>query len=141
MDDALIFGVVGGSTAVSEVVYLSRALPVTEFHGDLQDMDPTHVLRLAAPCEESRCVHFEGSRCTLGARIVEMVPAVVDVLPRCSIRSTCRWYAEQGGSVCMRCPQVITRDHQRAGNEEVRIAAQPPAEASRSTERHRSRPR
>ncbi len=129
----MIFGVIGGSAAVPEVLYLSRAMPVTEFHGDLRDSDPTQVLRIAATCEESRCVHYEGSHCTLGERIVAMVPAVVDVLPRCAIRSTCRWYAEQGGSVCLRCPQVLTRDHQRAGNEQVRVAAQPPVEASRGT--------
>jgi hypothetical protein len=41
-------------------------------------------------------------------RIVNILPAVVDALPVCLIRSTCRWYEQEGHSACVRCPQVVT---------------------------------
>jgi hypothetical protein len=36
------------------------------------------------------------------------LPEVVDILPACQVRRSCRWYAEQGGAACRRCPQVVT---------------------------------
>jgi len=33
---------------------------------------------------------------------------VVSELPSCQIRDTCRWFAEEGGAACLRCPQVVT---------------------------------
>ena len=33
---------------------------------------------------------------------------VVDALPSCSIRNTCRWFADQERAACVRCPQVVT---------------------------------
>ena len=44
-----------------------------------------------------------------GERVAHQLEPVVDTLPPCQIRSTCRWFAEQGRQVCLRCPQVITR--------------------------------
>jgi hypothetical protein len=45
--------------------------------------------------------------------------------PVVQMHSSCRWYAEQGGSVCLRCPQVMTTDYPRPGNDLVRLAATP----------------
>ena len=53
-------------------------------------------------------MHFDGTRCSLAERIVSQLVPSVDALPVCQIRSTCRWYAEQGGAACMRCTQVVT---------------------------------
>ena len=66
------------------------------------------MFRYAARCEEHRCGHFDGTRCSLAARIVEQLPEVVELLPRCQIRPTCRWFAERGGAACRRCPQILT---------------------------------
>ena len=59
-------------------------------------------------CEKSACGHFSGDNCSLGRRVKSGLPPVVDALPSCLIRPSCRWYAEQGGEVCLRCPQVVT---------------------------------
>ena len=71
-------------------------------------VSPTEALRIAARCETSRCVHFDGQRCALARKIVDELPEVVDALSACSVRSSCRWYAEQGRAACLRCPQVVT---------------------------------
>jgi hypothetical protein len=37
-----------------------------------------------------------------------MLPAVVDALPVCTVRKDCRWYSQEGGAACLRCPGVTT---------------------------------
>jgi hypothetical protein len=61
-----------------------------------------------ATCEESRCSHFDGTDCRLATRIVQLLPPVVAVLPRCAVRNECRWFAQEGRAACLRCPQVVT---------------------------------
>ena len=93
----------------SRVAYLNEDVPVTaELLGQIGDVPPAQVFRLAGHCEEQRCTHFDGHHCRLVDRIVNILPEVVDALPICLIRSTCRWHAEQGGQACLRCPQVVT---------------------------------
>lgn len=73
---------------------------------------PTQVFRLAATCEESKCSHFDGLDCQLAKRIVQIMPAVVSALPPCIVRANCRWYVQEGGNACFRCPQVSTLNAQ-----------------------------
>ena len=71
-------------------------------------LNPIEVFRFAARCEEGRCGQYADGRCSLGQRLVDGLEEVVDALPSCTIRATCRWYAEQGRPACLRCPQVVT---------------------------------
>jgi hypothetical protein len=109
MAEARIFGVVGGTAATPEVAYLKSSATVTpEMLEQLGDLDPTHVFRFAARCEEGRCGQYKDGRCSLGQRIAEMLPPVTEALPSCQIRASCRWYEEVGAAACRRCPQVVT---------------------------------
>ena len=109
MVDAHVFGVVAGSVEEPRVAYLKRSAEVTpDMIGGLGDLDPTHVFRFSARCESGRCAQFADGRCSLASRIADQLPAVVDALPSCQIRATCRWHREIGDSVCLRCPQVMT---------------------------------
>jgi hypothetical protein len=109
MEGARVFGVISGTVQEPRVAYLKAEAVVTRaMLAKAAPADPTHVFRFAAACEEARCVHFDGRRCLLAGRIVEKLDPVVDALPPCLIRPTCRWYAEQGAAACYRCPQVVT---------------------------------
>lgn len=109
MAEARIFGVIGGDAAEPRVAYLKKKAQVTpQMLEALGDVDPTRVFRYAARCESGRCAQYENGRCSLAQRVVAMLPAVVDDLPSCQIRDTCRWFAEAGGDACRRCPQVVT---------------------------------
>ncbi len=109
MEGAQVFGVITGTPEAPRVAYLQGEATVDLTQPEaLGGLQPGHVFRIGARCEESRCQHFDGSRCMLARRIATQLPTVVDVLPRCRIRSTCRWFAEQGGAACLRCPQVVT---------------------------------
>jgi hypothetical protein len=91
------------------IVYLNELLPATADVLALSaPLKPTEVYRLSATCAEHKCPHFDGADCKLAARIVNILPAVVDALPPCTIRKDCRWYSQEGGAACQRCPEITT---------------------------------
>jgi hypothetical protein len=108
--DAQVFGVLTTSaTEELQVGYLTEALPATpELLSAAAPAKPTEVFRAAAPCFEQACKHFDGTNCQLAARITSMLDPVVSALPRCAIRQVCRWFRQEGGAACLRCPQVAT---------------------------------
>jgi hypothetical protein len=129
MLEARVFGVVAPGAPHPRVGYLAEPTPLTpELLDLLGDIKPTEVLRIAAHCEESRCSHFDGAHCTLAKRLKEALAPVTERLPPCTIRSTCRWYAEQGGEICLRCPQIVTLNA-GSGDANLRAAAAPPRDA------------
>ena len=123
-DDSVAFGVVGGTVARPRVAYLAEPLPVTDELLVLSSpVRPTEVLRFAAPCACSGCAHFDGTDCSLATRLVQLLPAVVDAPPPCRVRPSCRWWRQEGGAACFRCPQVVTDSYHAP--EHIRRAADP----------------
>ena len=109
MAEASVFGIVNGTPLEPRVSYLDRDAAIDPAdYGKLGSLQPGHVFRVSAKCEESRCVHFRNSRCSLAQRLVDRLHPVVDGVPHCRIRPNCRWFAEQGTAACLRCPQVVT---------------------------------
>ena len=126
MAGARIIGVLDGSATEPRVAFLG---PGVRLEPDAAaraaaPMPPTEVFRYAAVCEQSHCQHFGAGRCALAKRIVDQLEPVVDALPVCQIRASCRWFAEQAGAACRRCPQVLTRI--RFGDDPLSRAALPP---------------
>jgi hypothetical protein len=106
---ARVLGVVKHTADGNEVAYLDQFLAATpEVLALAAPASPTEVFRLAATCQTSRCPHFDGTNCGLAARIVHILPAVVDELPKCQIRAECRWFRQEGARACRRCPQIST---------------------------------
>jgi hypothetical protein len=124
MARAQIIGVVERTGEEARVAYLNERLPLSgEMLAMAGTVKATTVFRIGAHCEEQACSHFDGTRCQLATRIVQILPAVSEALPACVIRSECRWYAQEGRAACLRCPQVVT-EICHAG-EAMRRAAQP----------------
>jgi hypothetical protein len=91
------------------VQYLNQLLPATpSILAMAAPLKPTEVFRLAATCAEHKCPHFDGTDCRLATRVVQILPAVVDALPPCVIRKECRWFSQEGGAACKRCPEITT---------------------------------
>ncbi len=124
---AQVFAVIGGSVSQPEVTYLEEAIAVTdEVIAMAAPVDPAEVFRISAPCAQStECWHFDDTRhlCRLARRTVRIAPVVVSKPPRCAIRSSCVWWAQEGVSACLRCPQVVTND--AAPSTTVMAAADP----------------
>ena len=122
--ECVLFGVAGGSVEAPRVIYLRQAHAVTDELLSLAGpATPPEVFRMAAPCAQHRCKHFDGSKCGLAQRIVELVPPVVESLPRCPIRPRCLWWHQEGADACQRCPQIVTLND--SASAEVRMASDP----------------
>lgn len=123
---AHVFAVVGGTLEAPSVSYLDKPVPMSQ---ELIDMaapvNPAEVFRISAPCAGERCGHFnaEGHSCRLATRTVKLASVVVTKPPRCAIRTECVWWAQEGVSACLRCPQVVTHDF--AASEVTKEAADP----------------
>lgn len=124
-EGAVIFGVVGGTPAEPRIAYLGRPVaPTPEILALAAPVEPAAVFRFGGRCAESGCRHFAAGRCSLGERLVQLLPVASDRLPPCALRPACRWWQEQGPAACRRCPQVVT--HQALPSPELARAAQPP---------------
>jgi hypothetical protein len=68
---------------------------------------PEKRFRFGGTCVEGSCKQWTGSRCGVIDQVIESVDAGKH-LPDCSIRTQCRWYAQNGESACFVCPFVVT---------------------------------
>jgi hypothetical protein len=109
MQYASVFGVIGGQSRTEQTQYLdAKILATNSVLAITGDVDPLKVYRIAATCEKSKCLHFNGTDCQLARRIVQLLPLAVDKIPNCAIRPECRWFAQEGAAACLRCPQVVS---------------------------------
>lgn len=82
--------------------------------------------RFGAPCMEARCAHWADRQCGLIDRITAVVPhdAVMEELPRCTVRADCRWFAQSGVSACHVCP-LVTRSSAASAAEPTQEGTEP----------------
>jgi len=102
---------IGVEGADGKFAFIRPPLPVTEVLLDHITPAKARRLRFASTCLESACAQWldDTERCRvadvlLGDHIG--LPERQDHLPVCGIRSTCRWFNQHGGEVCLRCPGV-----------------------------------
>lgn len=102
---ALLIGMVNGTGKVS---ILAEPLKISKDFIDAaaEQGRPEGRFRFAGTCIESGCANWAG-HCRFGASLMDYPPQV-DTAPACGIRATCRWYAQHGAEVCLRCPGVVT---------------------------------
>ena len=113
MGDVQVLGVVSRDAEAPRLAYLDESMAATPEILELAaPLAASQVFRLSARCEESKCTHFDGTRCQLAVRIAKLLPEVVDSLPACNIRPDCRWFRQEGRAACVRCPQIITGTHE-----------------------------
>jgi hypothetical protein len=125
MPGSKVFAVIGGTPQEPRAAYLAKSIPVTaEVLALAGQVSPTEVFRIAAPCAGSGCQHFDGKRCTLAQRTVQLLAPVVDAPPPCRLRPQCRWWQQEGQAACLRCPQIVTQLY--VPSELLREAAAPP---------------
>ncbi|MET8542585.1 hypothetical protein ABZW03_18295 [Kitasatospora sp. NPDC004799] len=118
---SVLIGVVAGTPGAPRVAPTAHAMPVTvEITALARPASPGEVFRIAAPCRTSGCAHFRNSACGIASRSAVLLDEVVGELPRCPIRARCRWFHQEGPSLCRRCPQVVTEQY-RPSAEMLRI--------------------
>ncbi|MCX5512483.1 hypothetical protein [Kaistia algarum] len=125
MADLQVLGLVEHGPEGPRIAYLNARLPADEdLLARAAPAPPTAVFRLSGTCETRKCQHFDGKDCQLAVRIVARLPEVVSSLPPCNIRRSCRWFAQEGGAACKRCPQISTTDD--GSHAELAAIALPP---------------
>lgn len=108
-EDARVFAVVSGTVEAPRASYLAKGVSLDDTAMRLPDgVEPTRVFRFAGSCAEKGCGQFAGGNCQLGKTVAKLLHDVAEAMPACTIRGECRWYAENGPSICRKCPQVVT---------------------------------
>jgi len=108
-DDSVLIGVVTSHSEGPRMVPTETAMPVTpEILKMAEPVSPSEVFRFASSCRAGKCPHFENEKCQLAVRSVVLLEPVADDLPKCPIRSLCRWFRQEGPEMCRRCPQIVT---------------------------------
>jgi len=110
---ARLIGVVGGTVDRPSVVYTGPRPVSPDLLACAAPVTPTEVFRFAAPCQENRCLQFDGTRCRISELIARLSPPVdgsaqPGALPSCGIRSRCRWWREEGVAACRSCSGIAT---------------------------------
>jgi len=109
MAGSVAFGVVTGTSGQPRVAWIEKPVPVSaELMALTAPVPATQVLRIAAPCQEKACCHFDGADCRLADRLVQLLPPATERLPACQIRPDCRWFLQEGKAACYVCPQIVT---------------------------------
>jgi len=112
-EGAILLGIVGKDGVVG---YVSPLITVDQdfVRQAHKGRAPEKRFRFSQPCIEGGCRQWTGSRCGVIDRALQATeeadtPDVWDgVLPKCSIRSRCRWFAQVGRRACTVCPLVMT---------------------------------
>jgi len=75
-----------------------------------QGRQPELRFRFSGRCVESGCKQWTGTTCSVIEKVLEVVERneKESPLPECGIRSSCRWFFQEGGGACQVCPLIIT---------------------------------
>jgi hypothetical protein len=112
-ENAVLIGIVGED---GQLGYVIPALPVdAEFVARAgTGRTPESRFRFGEPCAEGRCAQWAGDHCGLIDELLDSPHGSTVVseprdtsLPRCGIRSSCRWFGERGSDACAICPLVV----------------------------------
>lgn len=103
-----LLGVVNANGTVG---FFSDPVEVTpEFINDAGDFENLERrFRFSNKCVQNGCKQWTGKECGVIKAVLALdsIPAKND-LPACSIRSTCRWFYQEGAIACNGCRYVVT---------------------------------
>lgn len=107
--NARVFAVIGGTAEAPRASYLAKGVDVPEaLQATPEGILPTRIFRFTGTCQASGCQQFANGNCQLGKTVNRLLEPASDEIPACTIRANCRWFAENGSAICLKCPQVVT---------------------------------
>ncbi|MBS1638171.1 MAG: hypothetical protein JST26_19820 [Bacteroidetes bacterium] len=74
------------------------------------DVPPEQRFRFAGKCLQSGCKQWTSGGCGVAVKLNYFLSLATDspTIPECSLRNNCRWYNQEGESICRMCPRVVT---------------------------------
>ena len=108
-EGVILLGIV---TAEGNIAFASGRLVVNhEFVKNARQGRPAEKrFRFGDVCVTTACKQWSSGRCGIVDQILGAGPAPEPPpnLPKCSIRSQCRWHSQRGADACSVCPLVVT---------------------------------
>lgn len=102
-----LLGIVNGE---GEVDILETPLTLDDgfIEAASQGRPPEQRFRFVNKCVKSGCKQWDGQACGVIKNVLEKVEEQYwkSELPGCNVRSSCRWFAQEGKSACQVCPLV-----------------------------------
>ncbi|WP_439581754.1 hypothetical protein [Dyadobacter bucti] len=111
-----LFGILGKD---GKVEYLEEPIRIdktfveaAKVHEEKTGRSAEERFRFSGKCIEGVCSQWshENSHCSLVGRVIEAMNKKVEAensLMPCSIRHSCRWYAQQGALACANCNEIV----------------------------------
>jgi hypothetical protein len=109
-EGATLLGVIGPE---GKLIYRETLTKVDKAFVEIasQGRSPEKRFRFAHKCVKCGCKQWVGGECSVIDTVLAAftAPATADApLPNCSIRATCRWFAQRGAAACSICPEITT---------------------------------
>lgn len=130
-EGALLLGV------MSEQGRLAYVQPPTRIDGEFVSRaralgNPERRFRFSTACIESGCPQWTGCGCAVVDKLLseeapDALPSARE-LPRCGIRSSCRWFGQRGPAACAVCPLVVADIGGTASYRSTLVSSQDPRE-------------
>jgi hypothetical protein len=107
-EDAILLGKVKQDGTVS---YFSNRMQLDESSvKEFQKLvEPERYYRFSSPCVQNGCKQWQGGGCSVIKKVLHAgLEDLPTDAPACIIRTTCRWFHQEGVQACYVCPMVIT---------------------------------
>lgn len=102
----------GSVNADGTVGFIETPIEIDESFMEMgKGLDLERSFRFSSKCVQSGCKQWKDGNCTVIQRIMNAEPEwhlQHAQLPACSIRATCRWYAQEGAKACSYCAYITT---------------------------------
>ena len=108
--DSSLLGIINTDGTVQ---YIGQPIKVTSQFMELalKGRTPEKRFRFTTECRNCNCAQWKNEQCSVAPRLSELSnedEIAKASIPECGIRSQCRWFQQQGTSICRVCQFVIT---------------------------------
>lgn len=109
-DGAILLGIILPNQTIA---YTDRRLRIDTHQAEqmrLHAIAPEKAFRFSAPCAQSGCQKWREGGCggKCGALDDVLAAPLRKALPKCAIRSQCRWFLQSGAKACGVCRHIAT---------------------------------
>lgn len=87
---------------------MSKKVVYIDGNTDLHDSDT--IVRVANKCHTNKCLNWEDNKCSLPSLFLSAIDDIISNQEKCMIKDSCRWFAQEGGRICLKCPLISTRE-------------------------------
>ena len=71
---------------------------------------PERFFRFTLKCKKHDCQQWHNDQCKLAVLVARSATDLAtEDIPKCAIRKSCRWFKQQGQTICRACQFIVTR--------------------------------